>query len=87
MAPRRAVIVGAGIGGLAAAVELVHAYSLVHDDLPAMDDDDIRRGRPTTHRAFDEATVFRAGAAYEAATAWRDRRPEISQAVLAAAAQ
>ncbi len=45
----------------AAAVELVHAYSLVHDDLPAMDDDDFRRGRPTTHRAFGEATAILAG--------------------------
>jgi len=42
----------------AAAVELIHAYSLIHDDLPAMDDDDLRRGRPTTHRAFDEATAI-----------------------------
>ncbi|PCB94238.1 polyprenyl synthetase family protein, partial [Pseudomonas aeruginosa] len=38
--------------------ELIHAYSLVHDDLPAMDDDDLRRGQPTTHRAFDEATAI-----------------------------
>jgi len=45
----------------ACAVELIHAYSLVHDDLPAMDDDDLRRGRPTTHRAFDEATAILAG--------------------------
>ena len=45
----------------AAAVELVHAYSLVHDDLPAMDDDDMRRGRPTLHAAFDEATAILAG--------------------------
>jgi len=45
----------------ACAVELVHCYSLVHDDLPAMDDDDLRRGRPTTHRAFDEATAILAG--------------------------
>ena len=45
----------------AAAVELVHAYSLVHDDLPAMDDDDLRRGQPTCHRAFDEATAILAG--------------------------
>lgn len=44
-----------------AAVELVHCYSLVHDDLPAMDDDDTRRGRPTVHRAFDEATAILAG--------------------------
>jgi farnesyl diphosphate synthase len=45
----------------AAALECVHAYSLVHDDLPAMDDDDLRRGRPTTHKAFDEATAILAG--------------------------
>jgi farnesyl diphosphate synthase len=45
----------------AAAIELVHAYSLVHDDLPCMDDDDLRRGRPTVHRAFDEATAVLAG--------------------------
>ena len=44
-----------------AAVELVHAYSLVHDDLPCMDDDDMRRGRPTVHVAFDEATAVLAG--------------------------
>jgi farnesyl diphosphate synthase len=45
----------------AAAVECVHAYSLVHDDLPAMDDDDLRRGKPTTHKQFDEATAILAG--------------------------
>ena len=45
----------------AVAVESVHAYSLVHDDLPAMDDDDLRRGQPTCHRAFDEATAILAG--------------------------
>lgn len=50
----------------AAAVELVHAYSLVHDDLPAMDDDDLRRGQPTTHIAFDEATAILAGDALQA---------------------
>ncbi|MBZ8132864.1 polyprenyl synthetase family protein [Afifella sp. IM 167] len=44
-----------------AAVECLHTYSLVHDDLPAMDDDDLRRGRPTVHRAFDEATAILAG--------------------------
>jgi geranylgeranyl pyrophosphate synthase len=49
------------LDALAAAVELIHAYSLVHDDLPAMDDDDLRRGRPTTHRQFDEATAILAG--------------------------
>ena len=45
----------------ACAVEMVHAYSLVHDDLPAMDDDDLRRGRPTCHKQFDEATAILAG--------------------------
>jgi len=46
---------------MAVAVELVHSYSLIHDDLPCMDDDDTRRGRPTVHRAFDEATAVLAG--------------------------
>jgi farnesyl diphosphate synthase len=50
----------------AAAVELVHAFSLVHDDLPAMDDDALRRGRPTVHVAFDEATAILAGDALQA---------------------
>jgi geranylgeranyl diphosphate synthase type II len=45
----------------ACALEMIHAYSLIHDDLPAMDDDDLRRGRPTCHRAFDEATAILAG--------------------------
>ena len=45
----------------AAAVECIHCYSLVHDDLPAMDDDDVRRGRATVHKAFDEATAILAG--------------------------
>jgi geranylgeranyl pyrophosphate synthase len=49
----------------AAAVELIHSYSLVHDDLPAMDNDDLRRGQPTTHRAFDEATAILAGDALQ----------------------
>ncbi len=49
-----------------AAVELLHAYSLVHDDLPVMDDDDLRRGRPTCHVAFDEATALLAGDALQA---------------------
>lgn len=48
-----------------AAVELIHAYSLVHDDLPSMDNDDLRRGRPTTHRQFDEATAMLAGDALQ----------------------
>ncbi len=55
----------ASLDAPAAAVELIHAYSLVHDDLPAMDDDDLRRGRPTTHRAFDEATAILAGDALQ----------------------
>src|SRR5436305_10406213 len=49
------------VADLAAAVEVVHAYSLVHDDLPCMDNDDLRRGRPTTHRAFDVPTAVVAG--------------------------
>ena len=49
----------------ACAVELIHAYSLVHDDLPAMDDDDLRRGRPTCHKLFDEATAILAGDALQ----------------------
>lgn len=50
----------------ACAVEMIHVYSLVHDDLPAMDDDDLRRGRPTTHRAYDEATAILVGDALQA---------------------
>ena len=50
----------------AAAVELIHVYSLIHDDLPAMDDDDMRRGRASCHRAFDEATAILAGDALQA---------------------
>ena len=46
---------------VAAAVESIHTYSLIHDDLPAMDDDDLRRGKPTCHKAFDEATAILAG--------------------------
>ncbi len=49
------------LDGCASAVELVHAYSLVHDDLPAMDNSDLRRGKPTCHKAFDEATAILAG--------------------------
>jgi geranylgeranyl pyrophosphate synthase len=61
---------------LSAAVEIVHTYSLVHDDLPCMDDDDLRRGRPTTHRAYDVATATEAGF----------RLVPLSQRVLAAGA-
>tara|TARA_B110000858_G_scaffold198192_1_gene263135 strand:- start:10513 stop:11415 length:903 start_codon:yes stop_codon:yes gene_type:complete len=49
----------------AAAIELIHSYSLVHDDLPAMDDDDLRRGKPTLHKAFDEATAILVGDALQ----------------------
>ena len=51
----------------AAAVEMIHAYSLIHDDLPAMDDDALRRGKPTVHIAFDEATAILAGDGLQAA--------------------
>jgi farnesyl diphosphate synthase len=54
-------IEGDGVLRAAAAVEMVHCYSLVHDDLPALDNDDLRRGRPTTHRAYDEATAILVG--------------------------
>lgn len=52
---------GEGVLRAGAAVELIHCYSLVHDDLPAMDDDDLRRGLPTTHRAYDDATAILVG--------------------------
>ncbi|MBG0798639.1 polyprenyl synthetase family protein [Methylocystis sp. L43] len=54
-------VVGESALRTACALEMIHCYSLVHDDLPAMDDDDLRRGRPTTHKAFDEATAILAG--------------------------
>jgi geranylgeranyl diphosphate synthase type II len=66
--PRLVILACAASGGdesaalpAAAAVEMVHTYSLIHDDLPAMDDDDLRRGRPTCHKAFGEATAILAG--------------------------
>jgi geranylgeranyl pyrophosphate synthase len=61
-------LLGAPAGALdaaAAAVEMIHSYSLIHDDLPAMDDDDLRRGRPTCHKAYDEATAILAGDALQ----------------------
>ena len=68
MRPYLAYITGDALGadlndidGIAAALECIHAYSLLHDDLPAMDDDDLRRGKPTCHKAFDEATAILAG--------------------------
>ena len=54
-------VVAEAVGRAGAAVECLHTYSLVHDDLPAMDDDDLRRGAPTVHKAFDEATAILAG--------------------------
>lgn len=54
-APRAACLVGG------AAIEMIHTYSLIHDDLPSLDNDDLRRGRPTSHRQFDEATAILAG--------------------------
>ncbi len=54
-------VTGASALRTACALEMIHCYSLVHDDLPAMDDDDLRRGRPTAHKAFDEATAILAG--------------------------
>ena len=54
------------LDGPASAVEMIHAYSLIHDDLPAMDNDDLRRGKPTCHKAFDEATAILAGDALQA---------------------
>ena len=53
------------IDAIACALECIHAYSLLHDDLPAMDDDDLRRGQPTCHKAFDEATAILAGDALQ----------------------
>lgn len=66
----------------AVAVEMVHAYSLVHDDLPAMDDDDLRRGRPTTHIAFDEALAILAGDAL-LASAFEQLATQVADPLLA----
>ncbi|WP_376092302.1 polyprenyl synthetase family protein [Roseomonas sp. CCTCC AB2023176] len=67
---------------VAAAVEMLHAYSLVHDDLPAMDDDDLRRGKPTVHKAWDEATAILVGDALQtqafATLAAEDTHPDPS---------
>lgn len=72
MRPYLAYITGESLGAeqtdinaIAAALECIHAYSLLHDDLPAMDDDDLRRGQPTCHKAFDEATAILAGDALQ----------------------
>ena len=68
--PRRSVLAGA-------AVECLHSYSLVHDDLPCMDDDDLRRGAPTVHKAFDEATAILAGDALQTLAFDVLARPEL----------
>ena len=65
---------GGDVTALAAAVEVVHAYSLVHDDLPCMDDDDMRRGRPTVHRAFDVPVATATGLAMVPLAAWAGSR-------------
>ncbi|MBI5070078.1 MAG: polyprenyl synthetase family protein [Deltaproteobacteria bacterium] len=68
----------------AVALEMVHTYSLVHDDLPCMDDDDLRRGRPTVHRAYDEATAVLVGDGLQsAAFAWLLAEPDARAAALA----
>ncbi len=78
---------GDGFVESAAALELIHTYSLIHDDLPAMDDDDLRRGRPTTHRAFGEAVAVLAGdALLTLAFEWLAERPPGADAERRAAA-
>ena len=58
----------------AAALEMLHTFSLVHDDLPALDDDDLRRGRETVHKRYDEATVLRVAHAFQRETDHHMRR-------------
>jgi len=60
-APKRAEELTTALLPFAAGLEMIHTYSLIHDDLPAMDDDDLRRGKPTCHKAYDEATAILAG--------------------------
>jgi geranylgeranyl pyrophosphate synthase len=77
---------------VAASVELIHAYSLIHDDLPAMDDDDLRRGKPTCHIAFDEATAILAGdalqsLAFQQLTTLKQTSAEISLQLIACLAE
>ena len=60
-APDRAEELSRALLPFAAGLEMIHTYSLIHDDLPAMDDDDLRRGKPTCHKAYDEATAILAG--------------------------
>lgn len=93
--PALAMATATAVGGqpeqalvAACAVELIHAYSLIHDDLPAMDDDDLRRGRPTTHIHFDEATAILAGDALQAlAFEWLATEPSLSAATRLAMVQ
>jgi geranylgeranyl pyrophosphate synthase len=95
LAAAQAVGGEAGPGSLAlrfaASLEMIHTYSLVHDDLPCMDDDDLRRGRPTVHRAFDEATAVLVGdglqsAAFSRLLAGREPRAAALALLLAQAA-
>ena len=87
-------IAPAKLDPVAAAIELIHAFSLIHDDLPAMDDDDLRRGRPTVHRAFDEATAILAADALQplafqtlgVSAALSDREKVATMTIVAAAA-
>ena len=77
------------LDGIAVAIEFIHTYSLIHDDLPAMDDDDLRRGQPSCHRQFDEATAILAGDALQAqafeilaADAVLQQHPEAQTAII-----
>lgn len=87
--PALAMAAASAVGGqpeqalvAACAVELIHAYSLIHDDLPAMDDDELRRGRPTTHIQYDEATAILAGDALQAlAFEWLATAPSLDAGV------
>lgn len=79
---------------IAAAIEMVHAYSLIHDDLPAMDDDDLRRGRPTCHIEYGDATAILAGDALQAlafevltTTAMAQQQPKLAVALVSALAK
>ena len=92
--PALAILACEALGGrraaampAACALEMIHTYSLIHDDLPSMDDDDFRRGRPSCHRAFDEATAILAGDALQAQAfgtiARKVRRPALAAALVA----
>ena len=96
--PALAILACEALGGAradalpaACALEMIHTYSLIHDDLPSMDDDDFRRGRPSCHRAYDEATAVLAGDALQAAAfgtiAGHVRRPAIAAALVVELAQ